>query len=150
MITMEILISRFSELDADTLHDIFQLRMSVFIIEQNCLYMDIDGRDRDAFHLVCREGGRMVGYLRILRPGAFFKEASIGRVIAVERRRGIATAMLEGAIAFIRDSMHESVIRIESQTYACALYEKLGFVREGEEFLEDGIPHVQMVLKVGS
>ena len=142
---METVVLHYSELDRDTLYDILQLRMSVFVAEQGCAYMDIDGRDRDAYHLICRDKGEIKGYLRILRPGTFFKEASIGRVIAVDRGKGIATEMVSSAIGFIRDVLHENRIRIESQVYAAGLYEKLGFVKEGEEFLEDGIPHIQMV-----
>ena len=142
---MDTVILHYSELDRDTLYDILELRMSVFVVEQDCAYMDIDGRDVDAYHMICRENGEIKGYLRILKPGAFFKEASIGRVIAVDRRRGIATEMVSSAVDFIRDTLHEGRIRIESQVYAAGLYEKLGFVKDGEEFLEDGIPHIQMV-----
>ena len=141
---MDTVILHYSELDRDTLYDILELRMSVFVVEQDCAYMDIDGRDVDAYHMICRENGEIKGYLRILKPGAFFKEASIGRVIAVDRRRGIATEMVSSAVDFIRDTLHEGRIRIESQVYAAGLYEKLGFVKDGEEFLEDGIPHIQM------
>ena len=142
---MDAVILHYSELDRDTLYDILRLRMSVFVVEQDCVYMDIDGRDRDAYHLICREDGEIKGYLRILKPGAFFEEASIGRVIAVERRKGTASKMVSSAMDFIRDVLHESRIRIESQVYAMGLYEKLGFVKDGEEFLEDGISHIQMV-----
>ena len=142
---MDIVIMHYSELDRDTLYDILELRMSVFVVEQDCAYMDIDGRDVDAYHMICREDGVIKGYLRILKPGAFFKEASIGRVIAVDRRRGIATEMVSSAVDFIRDTLHEGRIRIESQVYAAGLYEKLGFVKDGEEFSEDGIPHIRMV-----
>ena len=142
---MEIVILHYSELDRDTLYDILELRMSVFVVEQECAYMDIDGRDADAYHLICRDNGEIKGYLRILKPGALFEEASIGRVIAVDRGKGIASKMVSSAMDFIRDILHEGRIRIESQAYVTGLYEKLGFVKDGEEFLEDGIPHIQMV-----
>ena len=142
---MDIVILHYSELDRDTLYDILSLRMSVFVVEQECIYMDMDGRDRDAYHLICREDGEIKGYLRILKPGAFFEEVSIGRVLAVDRRKGIASRMVSSAMDFIKDVLHESSIRIESQVYAAELYKKLGFVKDGEEFLEDGIPHIQMV-----
>ena len=142
---METTILHYSELDRDTLYDILELRMSVFVVEQECIYMDIDGKDVDAYHLICREDGAIKGYLRILKPGALFEEASIGRVISVDRRKGIASSMVSSAIDFIRDILHEGRIRIESQVYAAGLYEKLGFVKDGEEFLEDGIPHIQMI-----
>ena len=144
---MDTVILHYSELDRDTLYDILGLRMSVFVVEQGCAYMDIDGRDRDAYHLICREDGIIKGYLRILKPGTFFEEASIGRVIAVERRKGIATEMVSDAIRFIRDVLKEGSIRIESQVYAAELYGKLGFVKDGKEYLEDGIPHIQMVYR---
>ena len=144
---MDTVILHYSELDKDTLYDILRLRVSVFIVEQNCPYMDIDDNDRDAYHMICREDGEIKGYLRILKKGVTFKEASIGRVIAVDRRRGIASDMLSLAIGFVRDVLHEDTIRIGSQVYAEGLYSKVGFVRDGEEYLEDGIPHVEMVYR---
>ena len=145
---MEITISRFSELDTDTLYNILGLRMSVFIVEQNCPYMDIDGRDKGSYHMVCRDGREIKGYLRIMMPGTFFREASIGRVLVTDRGKGIATEMVRSAMGFIRDVLHEDVIRLESQAYAVGLYEKLGFVKDGDEYLEDGIPHIQMVYRI--
>ena len=144
---MDTVILHYSELDKDTLYDILRLRVSVFIVEQDCPYMDIDDNDRDAYHMICREDGEIKGYLRILKKGVTFKEASIGRVIAVDRRRGIASDMLSLAIGFVRDVLHEDTIRIGSQVYAEGLYSKVGFVRDGEEYLEDGIPHVEMVYR---
>ena len=146
-IPMDVSICSFSELDKLTLYEILALRMEVFVVEQNCFYQDVDGKDIDAFHLICRDEGRMVGYLRILRPGATFEEASIGRVLVTERGKGIATEMIRRAMGFIRDVLHEDVIRIESQAYVCGLYEKLGFVKVGGEFLDAGIPHIQMVYR---
>ena len=144
---MDVSICSFSELDKLTLYEILASRMEVFVVEQNCFYQDVDGKDIDAFHLICRDEGRMVGYLRILRPGATFEEASIGRVLVKDRRKGIATEMIRRAIGFITDVLHEDVIRIESQTYVCGLYEKLGFVKVGDEFLDAGAPHIQMVYR---
>ena len=145
---MDIFILPFSELDADTLYDILGLRMSVFVVEQQCIYMDIDGRDRDSYHLICREDGEIKGYLRIMKKGIFYDDVSIGRVLVTERRRGIATEMVKAALDFIRDVIQEDTVRIESQVYALGLYEKLGFVKVGEEFLEDGIPHIQMIRRL--
>ena len=107
----------------------------------------MDGRDRHAYHMTCTDGGRLVGYLRILDRGETFDEMSIGRVVVTDRRRGIGTEMVRRALDFIKRELNEDAVRIESQTYAAEMYERLGFVRVGEEFLEDGIPHVQMLYK---
>ena len=144
---MDIGIYSFSELDKLTLYEILRLRAEMFVVEQNCHYQDVDGKDIDAFHLICRDEGKIVGYLRILRPGVSFREASLGRVLVKDRGKGIATQMVRRAIGFITDVLHEDTIRIESQSYVCGLYEKLGFVKVGDEFIDAGIPHIQMVYK---
>ena len=146
---MEFRIVRYDDLDRDTLYDILALRSAVFVEEQGCAYRDVDGRDRHAYHMTCTEGGRLVGYLRILYRGETFDEMSIGRVVVTDRRRGIGTEMVRRALDFIKRELNEDAVRIESQTYAAEMYERLGFVRVGEEFLEDGIPHVQMLCKKG-
>ena len=144
---MEFRIVRYDDLDRDTLYDILALRSAVFVEEQACAYRDVDGRDRHAYHMTCTDGGRLVGYLRILDRGETFDEVSIGRVVVTDRRRGIGTEMVRRALEFITEDLHEDAVRIESQTYTAEMYERLGFVRIGEEFLEDGIPHVQMLYK---
>lgn len=144
---MEFRIVRYDDLDRDTLYDILALRSAVFVEEQACAYRDVDGRDRHAYHMTCTDGGRLVGYLRILNRGETFDEMSIGRVVVTDRRRGIGTEMVRRALEFITENLNEDAVRIESQTYAAEMYERLGFVRIGEEFLEDGIPHVQMLYK---
>ena len=142
---MEFRIARYDDLDRDTLYDILALRSAVFVEEQGCAYRDVDGRDRHAYHMTCTDGGRLVGYLRILDRGETFNEMSIGRVVVTERKKGIGTEMVRRALDFITEDLHEDTVRIESQTYTAEMYERLGFVRVGDEFLEDGIPHVQML-----
>ena len=142
---MEFRIFRYDELDRDLLYDILALRSKIFVVEQRCAYLDPDGRDRDCFHMVCTDDRKIKGYLRILPPGSVSEEASIGRVLVTDRGKGIATEMVRRALDFIDNELHQDRIRVEAQTYAVGLYEKLGFEKEGKEFLDEGIPHIQML-----
>ena len=141
---MELTVKRFDELDIFELYEILKLRVDVFVVEQNCPYPEIDGRDKTAWHVSLREGGRLLAYLRVLPRGE--GEAAIGRVLAVERRRGFGTKVVEEGIRVAREKLGAGRIYLEAQTYARGLYEKLGFRPCGEEFLEDGIPHIPMEL----
>ena len=141
---MDVSVKHFTELAAEELYEILKLRVDVFVVEQNCPYPEIDGRDQDAWHVSLREGGRLLAYLRVLPRGE--GEAAIGRVLAVERRRGLGTKVVEEGIRVAREKLGAGRIYLEAQTYARGLYEKLGFRPCGEEFLEDGIPHIPMEL----
>lgn len=145
---MDISVRGFYELSLDELYAILRIRSEVFVVEQNSVYLDPDGFDQKAVHMIGREDGRIVGILRILPPGNTFEEAAIGRIISVERGRGVGTAMVGAAIDYIRDVMHEDVIRIEAQTQAMPFYEKLGFVADSDVFYDGGIPHREMVLRL--
>ena len=145
--TMEFRILRYDDLDRDTLYDILALRAEVFVVEQRCAYLDPDGRDKNCYHMICTENGKMKGYLRILPPGEFFKEASIGRVLVTDRRKGIATEIVRRALDFIFKELRQDTVRVEAQTYAVGLYGKFGFETIGEEFMDEGIPHIQMLYK---
>lgn len=145
---MELLIKAFDELSTQELYEILRLRDAVFIVEQNCPYQDIDGLDRDAWHVFLRDGEGIQAYLRLLPPGAVFEECALGRVIARKRRCGLGTQIVSAGIAAARERLDAAAIRIEAQVYAKGLYEKLGFVSVSEPFLEDGIPHIQMLLKL--
>jgi len=146
---MELVIKAFDELTLDELYDILELRVAVFVVEQNCPYPEIDGKDRQAYHLFLRDEDGIQAYLRVLAPGAVFPEAAIGRVIAVKRRQGLASRLLTAAIQVAKERYHASAIKLEAQVYAKELYARQGFRQTSEEFLEDGIPHVQMVLECG-
>lgn len=145
---MELIVKTFEELTPDELYEILMLRNAVFVVEQECPYQDIDGRDQRAYHVFFRDEGGIQAYLRVLEAGVSFDEVSIGRVIAVKRRRGIGSKILAEGIKVARERLHAGAIRIEAQVYAKEMYERQGFVRVSEEFLEDGIPHVQMLLKL--
>lgn len=145
---MELVIKHFTELTADELFEIYKLRCTVFIVEQTCIYQDVDDFDRIAYHLWLRDEEGIQAYSRVLPQGATFPEASLGRVIAVKRRCGLGTRIVEAAIKTARDMFNADILTIEAQVYARSLYEKLGFIQSSEEFVEDGIPHIQMQLEI--
>lgn len=139
----------FDELTTSELYAILQLRSEVFVVEQNCVYLDVDGKDKKSFHLMAWQGDELVAYTRLVPPGVSFSEASIGRVITSPKFRGlgIGITLLEKSIAHILETYNTNKIRIGAQLYLKKFYEGFGFVAEGEEFLEDGIPHIEMVLE---
>ncbi|WP_316786021.1 GNAT family N-acetyltransferase [Pedobacter frigiditerrae] len=139
----------FDELTTNELYAILQLRSEVFVVEQNCVYQDIDGKDKKSFHLMAWQGDELVAYTRLVAPGVSFPEASIGRVISSPKYRGlgIGITLLEKSITHILETYATNKIRIGAQLYLKKFYEGFGFVAKGEEFLEDGIPHIEMVLE---
>lgn len=143
---MELHIKHYAELTAEELYEIMELRVAVFVVEQTCPYQEIDGRDKQAYHVYLTDETGIQAYLRVLDRGAAFEEVSIGRVIAVKRRQGLGTRILQAGIQTAREKFHAGSIVIEAQTYARGLYEKQGFRQTSEEFLEDGIPHIRMRL----
>lgn len=147
---MELIIKRFDQLTVDELYEILRLRVDVFVVEQACPYPDVDGRDPAALHVFLRDGGGIQAYLRLLPPGQTFDTASMGRVIAKRRRQGLGTQIVAAGIRAAAEQMGADVLTIEAQTYARRLYEQFGFVQTSEEFLEDGIPHIQMRLKLSA
>ena len=145
---MEIIVKRFEELDINELYEILKLRVNVFVVEQNCPYPELDDKDKSAWHVYIREGGKITAYLRVLYPGVSFDTAAIGRVISTRRRCGLGTTLLQEGIRVARERMNADAIKIEAQTYARAFYELQGFRQTSEEFLEDGIPHIEMTLEL--
>ena len=144
---MELHVKRFNELTLDELYELLKLRVSVFVVEQNCPYPELDDRDQNALHLWYEDEGEMVAYLRIMDKGAVSDYVSIGRVIAVKRRQGIATRLVSDAVRTAKEQFAADRIYLEAQVYAKGLYEKLGFREVSDVFLEDGIPHVKMILE---
>ncbi len=141
---MELVVKHFSELSTNELFELYKLRISVFVVEQKCPYQEIDDADRVAYHLWLKDDNGIEAYARVLPQGTVFPTAAIGRVIAVKRRRGLGSKIVEAAINTAKTLLHADKITIEAQTYARSLYEKHGFRQTSEEFLEDGIPHIQM------
>jgi ElaA protein len=136
----------FDELAPRELHDALALRQRVFVVEQACVYQDVDGKDPNALHLLGRdEHGALVAYARILPPGVRFDVAAIGRVVIAPERRGegLARTLMLEAIRVARDH-HGPRVALSAQAHLEAFYASLGFVRVGDEYDEDGIPHVDM------
>ena len=144
---MRIALRTFDDLSPRELHDALALRQRVFVVEQACIYQDLDGKDPDALHLLGRddETDALVAYARILPPGARFDVAAIGRVVVAPERRGegLARALVLEAIRVARDH-HGARAALSAQAHLEAFYASLGFVRVGDEYDEDGIPHVDM------
>ncbi len=142
MVTM---IKRFNELTPNEIHSMYKIRVDVFVVEQNCPYHEVDDFDLQAYHAFLKDDDdQILAYCRILPPNTAFQTPAIGRVIAIERRKGYATQLLKEAIPFIRKEYQQNTITLEAQTYARKLYENLGFVQTSDPFLEDGIEHIQM------
>lgn len=137
----------FSELTCIELYDILKLRQEVFIIEQDCIYGDIDGADPQAFHLCYYDGDTLTAYIRFFAPGIKTKETSMGRIIVAERYRGtgLGKTLIEEGIRICEDRFPAADIRIEAQAALTGYYNQYGFVEEGEVYLWDGIDHIQMV-----
>ena len=142
---MELIMKHFNELTTDELMEIYKLRIAVFVVEQNCPYQDVDGWDPHAYHLWLKDEEGIQAYLRVLPQGTLYDDASLGRVISIRRRCGLATRLLQEGIALAREKFSAKRLIIGAQTYACPVYEKVGFVRTDYEYIEDGIPHVRMI-----
>lgn len=143
----EYIIKPFSELQNEELYQILKLRNEVFIVEQNCVYQDIDDKDHESYHLMCKVDGNLAGYTRLLPAGLSFKEISIGRVITSPKYRGLGLGkkLIEKSIDFCNTQWENSPIRIGAQLYLLKFYQSLGFIEEGEEYDEDGILHIEMI-----
>lgn len=137
------------ELNTKTLYDIIQLREEVFIVEQDCPYLDADGKDKDAHHVLFYEGSELIAYTRLLPKGISYKDySSIGRVVNKQtaRGRGIGKELMIYSIEKCQELFKESKIKISAQVYLLEFYKNMGFQETGDRYLEDGIPHCAMTL----
>ena len=137
----------FSELSRNQIFDMYQVRQEVFIMEQHCLYQDCDEKDKESHHLMGYEEGVLVAYLRIVNPGISYSEPSIGRVLTKHssRKKGYGIELMNRGIEFCSSTYPSSNIRISAQKYLLDFYHTLGFIEFGEEYLEDNIPHMEML-----
>ena len=140
-------IKRFNELSASELYQLLQLRSEVFVVEQNCVYQDIDGKDEKALHLLGEIDHKVVAYSRIFKANDYFENASIGRVDIAEKYRAQKWGhqLMQEAISGIENNFGIQSITISAQLYLKKFYESHGFVQIGETYLEDGIPHIEML-----
>ena len=144
---LEISIKTFSQLSLDELYYMLQLRSEVFVVEQDCVYQDVDGKDQKAIHIIGKKGGKIIGYTRVFKPGDYFKEASIGRVVISEKERHLkyGNELMKASIKAIEEVYNTKEIKISAQKYLEKFYNNHGFKTIGDSYLEDGIPHIAMV-----
>ena len=138
-------VKEWAELSTSEVENIFSLRSEVFVVEQDCVYQDIDGKDQKAKHVLGKKENDIVAYARIFKPGDYFKEASFGRAVVkkTERGKGIGDELVKNCLEIIT----EEEIKISAQSYLKGFYGKHGFKSEGNEYLEDGIPHTAMFIR---
>jgi ElaA protein len=145
---------RFERLDGLTareVHDVLQARSAVFVVEQACLFQDMDGADPASWHLFCRRDGAIAAYCRLVPPGAKYAEPSIGRVITAQavRGTGLGRELVGEALRRCAELWPGAAVRIGAQRHLEGFYGSLGFVRDSEPYDEDGIPHIEMVTPGG-
>ena len=139
-------IKTYEELSKSELYDLLQLRAAVFVVEQDCPYQDVDGKDQKAFHLLGYADDILVAYTRLFTPGAYFENTSIGRVVVAKsvRRFGYGKQLMQQSIKKLEELYGNRTIEISAQEYLRKFYNELGFVQHGEGYLEDNIPHIRM------
>ena len=142
-------IKRFNELSSAELYSVLQLRSEVFVVEQNCVYQDIDGKDEKALHVLGYYQNELTAYSRLFDIGNYFDETSIGRVIVRQKFRKFNSGheLMRVSIAAIEESFNQTAITISAQEYLKKFYESHGFIQTSESYLEDDIPHIEMKKK---
>lgn len=144
---MECKVKTFYELSTEELYQILRLRSEVFVVEQDCVYQDIDNKDQKALHVLGVKNGQVVAYTRIFKPGDYFENTSIGRVVVSpdERQYGYGKEIMKASLQAIEARFPKNTVEISAQSYLLKFYNDLGFTSFGDEYLEDGIPHTRMI-----
>ena len=139
-------IKPFEALSVAELYSVLQLRSEVFVVEQNCVYQDVDGKDAKALHLFGEYEDEIVAYARLFKPNDYFENASIGRVVVSQKYRDKKWGydLMQQAIKAIQENYNETKITISAQLYLQKFYESLGFVKTSDVYLEDDIEHIEM------
>ena len=137
----------FSELDTEDLYQILRLRSEVFVVEQDCVYQDLDNKDQNAIHLYCKENSEIVAYTRIFKAGDYYENPCIGRVVVSKKDRGndLGKKIMIDSMEYIKQNIKGEKIELSAQKYLDKFYKDLGFYKIGEDYLEDGIPHQRMI-----
>ena len=138
--------ARFAELSPQEIHDLYRLRVDVFVVEQNCVFQDVDGVDPQCWHLLGYEGRDLVAYCRFVPPGVKFPEPSIGRVITARsvRRTGMGRVLMREAMQRAAALWPDQALRIGAQAHLERFYNEFGFTKSSEPYDEDGILHIEM------
>lgn len=141
-------IKKFNDLSTAELYAIMQLRNEVFVVEQNCVYQDADNKDPSSLHFCGWNGSKLVAYTRIIPPGIAYAEASIGRVVTspAHRKTGLGRLLMGKSIELTLSTFNCTSIKIGAQLYLTQFYSSLGFTQSSQQYLEDGIPHIEMIL----
>jgi ElaA protein len=144
---MNIAVKTYQELTKGELYELLRLRTEVFVVEQDCVYQDIDNKDQKATHIIGKKDNKIVAYTRIFRSGDYFDNPSIGRVVVDKshRKYGYGRDIMLASIKAIEDFFGRQEIELSAQVYLKRFYNDLNFIEKGEGYLEDGIPHVRMV-----
>jgi ElaA protein len=147
---MELYLKKFEELSKEELYKIIEARINIFVVEQDCPYPECDNKDQESFHLFFKDQDQITAYLRIIPSGISYAETSIGRVLVKKayRRSGLGQRLMQQAISFIKNELAEDAIRISAQEYILNFYQKLGFEIVSDRYLEDDIPHFEMLIKL--
>ena len=145
-----IITKTFSELDTEDLYQILRLRSEVFVVEQDCVYQDIDNKDQNAIHLYYKENDQIVAYTRIFKAGDYYENPCIGRVVVSKKNRGndLGKKIMIDSMEYIKQNIKGEKIELSAQKYLDKFYKDLGFYKIGEDYLEDGIPHQRMILRI--
>ena len=138
----------FKELTVDELYELLRIRSEVFVVEQDCVYQDMDGDDQKSIHLWLTVADKVVALARVCPTGTHMKEVSIGRVITTERGKGYGKQIMLYAIEAAKEHFGAKQIDLEAQEYAKGFYESAGFRQSSDTFILDGIPHIRMTLKI--
>ena len=140
----------FSELTTTELDEIYKIRLAIFVVEQNCVYQDIDGKDQKAFHLFAKKEGEIIAYTRLFKPGDYYTEASLGRVLVTKSYRGtgLGHQLIDESIKALEKLCGKVAIKIGAQLYLKDFYEKHNFKQISDTYIEDGIPHIHMLRSV--
>lgn len=138
---------RFDELTTNELYELLRIRAEVFVVEQDCVYQDLDNDDQSAVHIWMTDGDRVVALCRVCPAGTHMDEVSIGRVITTERGKDYGRQIMLKGIKAAKVYFHARQIDIEAQEYARGFYERVGFRKSSDFFMLDGIPHIKMTWK---
>lgn len=145
---MKTFIKNFQDLSNTEIYQILRLRSEVFVVEQQCIYQDIDNKDKKAVHIFLKEKNEIIAYSRVFKEKEYFENPSIGRVVVANKRRmyGVGKKIMNISIDYIKQNIKAKSIEISAQKYLKKFYSNLGFIQEGDEYLEDNIPHLRMFL----
>ena len=145
---MNTYIKTFDYLSNTEIYQILRLRSEVFVVEQECIYQDIDNKDKKAVHIFLKEKNEIIAYSRVFKEKEYFENPSIGRVAVANKRRmyGVGKKIMNISIDYIKQNIKAKSIEISAQKYLKKFYSNLGFIQQGDEYLEDNIPHLRMFL----